>query len=258
MPTEFIFHLVPTDEEALLPQLNKALNKRLELHARAVFPVLWNLTDKLNNRPKAPPHVLERRQKLNLFLTTLLLLLGLFLLIPAVFRPSQEMLGLGIVGAVTVVCGSAGLWIKQRELLALTALPIGTLLTVGAVLDLRQLGNLLPLGLTGMILGTAALLTYKTAHRSAFDKEAAHLLYIRSHIPEEALPQVAFSSDGIFIGGGEVIPYQECEGAFETADLYLFLRNDRALLLQKHELTNESPAAFSQFLEQYLDLHYCV
>ena len=258
MPSEFIFHLVPTSEDALLPQLNKALNKRLELHARAIFPVLWNLTDKLNNRPKAPPHILRRRRKLDLCLTTLLLVLGLFVLIPAMFRPSQETLVVGIVGAIAVVCGSVGLWVKQRELLALVALPLGTLLTCGAILDLRRLGSLFVLGVIGILLGGSAWLTYRTAHRSIFAKEAAHLLYLRSHLPENASPLVIFSADGIFIGDNEPIPYSECEGAFETADLYLFLRNDRALLLQKKELTNSTPAVFSAFLTDRLELHYCV
>ena len=258
MPTEFIFHLVPTEEEALLPQLNKALHKRLELHARAIFPVLWNLTDKLNNRPKAPPHVLQRRRKLNLFLTTLLLLVGLFILIPSMFQPSPEMLGVGIVGAIAVVYGAVGLWVNQRELLALVALPLGTLLTGGAMLDLQRMGSLFILGVIGILLGGMAWLTYKNAHKSTFAKESAHLLHIRSHLPENAFPQVSFSRDGIFIGENEPIPYSECEGAFETDDLYLFLRNDRALLLQKKELTNSSPAVFSTFLAEYLELHYCV
>ena len=255
MPSEFIFHLTPTDEEALLSQLTKALNKRLELHARAIFPAMWNLTDKLNNRPKAPAHVLRRRRKLNLALTVLFLLMGLFLLIPAMVQPLP---GPGIVGALAVAFSSVGLWVKQRDLLALVALPIGSLLAVGALLDFEQLGGLFLLGLIGLLVGGGALFTYKTAHRSTFAKEAAALLRVRSHLPEESFPPVVFSDAGIFIGDSEAIPYSECEGAFETADLYLFLRNDRALLLQKRELINATPAEFSHFLEQHLDLNYCV
>ena len=258
MPSEFLFHLVPTDEDALLPQLTKALDKRLELHSRAIFPVLWNLTDSLNNRPKAPPHVLRRRRKLNLLLNTLCLVLGLFLLIPAMFQPSQELLVPGMLGAVAVACGAVALWVKERSLLALITLPLGTLMAVGALVDLHQLGSLFLLGIGGLLLGAAAKATQHSASRSAFAKEAAHLLHVRSHLPEESFPQVSFSREGIFIGGGEAIPYSECEAAFETADLYLFLRNDRALLLQKKELVNSTPSVFSAFLSEQLELTYCV
>lgn len=258
MSSEFVFHLTHADEKALLPQLNKALDKRLELHSRAIFPAMWNLTDQLNNQPKAPAHVLRRRRKIGLILTSLCLLLGLFLLIPSMYTPCREMLVPGMIGAIAVAFSSVELWIRQRGLLAAFALPIGALLTLGSLVDLTQLDGLLPLGLTGLLLGIAALLTRKKAHRSVFAKESAHLLHIRSTLPEEAFPRVAFSPDGIFIGDGEPIPYSECENVFETADLYLFLRNDRALLLQKSELTNGTPTQFSDFLAEHLTLTYCV
>ena len=202
--------------------------------------------------------MLKRRRRINLFCTTLLLLLGLFLLIPAMFSSSDALLAPGIVGALAVVCGTVGLWVKQRSLLALVALPIGTLLTFVGLVDFQNLGSLCLLGVIGLILGAAARGTYKTAHLSTLSREAAFLLHIRSYLPEDSFPPVSFAPEGVYIGDGEAIPYSECESAFETLDLYLFLRNDRALLLQKKELVNGTPAQFSAFLSHHLDLIYCI
>lgn len=111
----FQFHTAPVTEEekaVFTPQLAMALDKRLELHSRRTMPGLWSVTDRLNSMPRASEAVLKRRQVRYRIYGVVLLVLGLFLLIPGLMEP-QELAGPLVVGALCVVSGI--LYLRPRR-----------------------------------------------------------------------------------------------------------------------------------------------
>lgn len=113
----FQFHTTPVTEEekaVFTPQLAMALDKRLELHSRRTMPGLWSVTDRLNSMPRTSEAVLKRRQVRYRIYGVVLLVLGLFLLIPGLMEP-QELAGLLAVGALCVVSGILYLRPRRRD-----------------------------------------------------------------------------------------------------------------------------------------------
>ncbi len=111
----FQFHTTPVTEEekaVFTPQLAMALDKRLELHSRRTMPGLWSVTDRLNSMPRASEAVLKRRQVRYRIYGVVLLVLGLFLLIPGLMEP-QELAGL--LAALCVVSGILYLRPRRRD-----------------------------------------------------------------------------------------------------------------------------------------------
>lgn len=77
------------DVPDLRRELAQAMDKRLELHSRRTMPGLWSLVDRLNRASRAPEPVLKRRRVRYRIYGALLLLLGLFLLIPGLMEPKE-------------------------------------------------------------------------------------------------------------------------------------------------------------------------
>jgi hypothetical protein len=103
---DFVFTLTEYNDELFKPQVSKALEKRTELVSRKKCPNIWRLTDKLNSKEKAPEEVLKKRHTRYRVYGIILLLLGLFLLIPSLTRPDELMIPL-IVGAFSSGVGIA-------------------------------------------------------------------------------------------------------------------------------------------------------
>lgn len=83
---EFIF--CPTAyEEGLEDELSRALEKRTEILSRAAHPELWEKTDQLNEIAARGAKKRERMKKMRNLLPWVLLILGLFLLIPGLMDP---------------------------------------------------------------------------------------------------------------------------------------------------------------------------
>ena len=103
---EFVFELTKYNDISFKLQVSKALEKRTELVSRNKHPRLWKYTDKLNSKKKAPEQVLEKRRSRYKVYGIVLLLLGLFLLIPSLMAMApKEMLIPLLVGAFTVGIG---------------------------------------------------------------------------------------------------------------------------------------------------------
>lgn len=112
----FQFHTTPVTEEekaVFTPQLAMALDKRLELHSRRTMPGLWSVTDRLNSMPRASEAVLKRRQVRYRIYGVVLLVLGLFLLIPGLMEPRELAIPM-VVGALCVVSGVAYLRPRRK------------------------------------------------------------------------------------------------------------------------------------------------
>ena len=101
---EFVFELTKYNDISFKSQVSKALEKRTELVSRDKHPQLWKYTDKLKSKKKAPEQVLEKRRSRYKVYGIVLLLLGLFLLIPSLMEPKEMLIPL-LVGAFTVGIG---------------------------------------------------------------------------------------------------------------------------------------------------------
>ena len=115
MSVRFCFTETPlTAEEkaALLSQLARALDKRLEIHSRRTVPGIWSVTDRLNSMAKAPEAVLRRRWVRYRIYGVILLILGLLLLIPALAEPG-ELTQLLVLGALCLLSGA--LYLRPRR-----------------------------------------------------------------------------------------------------------------------------------------------
>lgn len=85
---EFVFQIYGCPPGDWTQQLALALEKRTELHSRQQLPSLWRTIDRLGS-PKMPEPVLKRRRIRYKIYGVILILLGLFLLIPGLIKPAE-------------------------------------------------------------------------------------------------------------------------------------------------------------------------
>ena len=99
----FLFRTGKYDLPGLTQQLSRALEKRTELESRAKMPRMWRTIDNLNDK-KEPDEVLEKRRRRNRIYGVVLLILGVFLLVPGLMDPEKMTLQL-FAGCVGIVAG---------------------------------------------------------------------------------------------------------------------------------------------------------
>lgn len=260
MNEKVIFDVEPIDVDAMCPQVSSALEKRTELHSRAAFPKMWELTDKLNSVEKAPHAVQENRRKRRSFFGFWDWILGLFLLIPGMLNP-QEMIVPLVVGALAFGAGVVVLWRNKRVLLGILSLAQGVVLCMGALGNPEELGQLLVLGVAGMVIGIAALLTAKRQKMNPFDKTARQLLQGRSAVPEDAALQIEFTPTAMIVSQSETVVQEVLYGSFEwiieTPDLLLMIYEGKATILQKKEQTSGSLEDLRERIGQQVQWAVC-
>ena len=102
--TEYRFVLTPYDP-SFADELSRALEKRTELSSRKKYPGLWRQTDRLHayNERTGNAGTGKGRKIFRTVLTVVLLLLGLFLLIPGLMDPKNLKEPL-VVGILAVSC----------------------------------------------------------------------------------------------------------------------------------------------------------
>ncbi len=110
---EFVFQISPCNNPALPQQVSFALKKRTELIAKAKYPRVWKVIDRLHTK-KAPESVLERRRIRYRIYGMLLLAMGLFLLIPGLLEP-KELFAPLIAGILGVAAGVCTLWSGRNQ-----------------------------------------------------------------------------------------------------------------------------------------------
>ena len=101
---EFIFQVTDLNEEVLVPQISKALEKRTELRSRQTAPKMWNATDKLNESNKMTEEEKKRRRMRKKILGVLFMILGVILFVPGLVKRDGNMMAL-IVGAIAIIVG---------------------------------------------------------------------------------------------------------------------------------------------------------
>lgn len=106
----FPFHMSPYDTDSLLPQVSKALEKRMELVSRERYPHMWKVTDRF----RAEAQEKKRSRLRTRILSVVCLAAGIFLLVPGILEP-QELLVPLLVGAFATVFGILGLWGSRKK-----------------------------------------------------------------------------------------------------------------------------------------------
>ena len=250
MDRDFTFRLAPADL-SLTPQLSRTLVQRSELRSREAYPRLWDLTDRLNDRASASSPLSKGHRLFQGLFSLVCFLLGLFLLIPFAVEP-ENLLVPGITGAIATVVGAVFLWYYSKLTLGILSLGLGAVLTLGAVLNVQELGRLLPIGAALLALGFAALFVRKRPSTTKFDKAAKQLIDSRNALPQDQPVLVTFSDDGINSPEALLSPYANLDGVFESEDLYLVELAGKFLLLQKKELIRGTPSEFSAFIRKKL------
>lgn len=94
------FQTTAYDVERLLPEVTAALDKRLERESRKRLPGLWKTIDRLPGG-KAPNEMTRSRRIYRRVVGTILLLVGLFLVIPGMVAP-DELFGPLLVGLFAI------------------------------------------------------------------------------------------------------------------------------------------------------------
>lgn len=108
--TNYIFQISPYDTKKLLPQVSKALERRMEIISREQYPGLWKHTDKFNSMA----HGRTRSRFRTRLMSVVCLAAGIFLFVPSLMKP-QELLVPLLAGAVAVIAGIGGLWRSRKH-----------------------------------------------------------------------------------------------------------------------------------------------
>lgn len=255
--TTFTFNLTPLDPDRCRTQISLALEKRTELVSRKKYPMLWNITDKLNGTQEIPPSQRKGRKKILCFLGAFTWLASSFLLIPALVAP-EELSGALTVASCCLGVGTYYLWRYGRTLLASFALALGLFLLFGALGNPQALGELLWLAIADLVIGIASLVTRKRAKLPPFDRAARKLLDDRQHkLDPKIQVQVTFSPVGMTIrqtGADGVwkeespLPYSAIPFILETEDLILPISQDTVTVLLKKDLLTGTLSELRTFL----------
>lgn len=239
MEQTFSFSVTPMDPAVLRPQVRDALEKRNERLSREKYPKLWEATDRLNRVQKVSPAVSARRRRRECVGGVVNWLLGLLLLLPGLMEPS-EMVAPLVVGGLGFGLGMGMLFKRKPRLLTMLNLPLGLLLTFGAVANRQELGNFLWLGLVCLVVGIAARLPRRKVRRDPYDEAAGVLLEGKDNDALRVL-RVRFDGDGMTVTQagteqGVVVPYDRMEMILETEDLLLVVDGETITTLQKKDL----------------------
>lgn len=105
----YMFRIHSYEIEKLLPQVSKALEKRMELVSRQRYPGMWKYTDKLNSTAHGPMKSKARTK----IMSVIYLVLGIFLFLPGLMEPQELLIPL-LVGAIAIGAGIGGLW-RSRD-----------------------------------------------------------------------------------------------------------------------------------------------
>lgn len=253
---QFLFPITPIAHPAsALVQLEEALERRTEIYSREKLPGVWRRIDKLNGSHRIPPECLAGRRIFRTVLATIYWFLGVFALFPGLMLP-EDLPYLLPAGVCAMVIAVFILFRRHKGVLGGLSLATGTAAMILAHGGIEGASRFFVSGVLLLLLGVIALVFCKRTGKNRFTKEAKRILNTRVKIAPEQMASFCFSGEMMTLSIGNAEPmtilYSSLKAVLETADLLLLLfQDDRALLLQKQELTWGSVAELLTFLEQY-------
>jgi len=141
------------------------------------------------------------------------------------------------------------------RLLSLLCLLLGIFLFVPGLMKPKELLVPLLAGAIGIGAGIGGLWRNRKNRKTPFETSAALLFKSIGSIAPEDRIRILFS-DLCMMLSSENIAYENFEGVFISRDLYLFTYGEKALLLQKKDLTDADPCAFEDFLAEKFKVLY--
>jgi len=102
--SHYVFQIPLYDIDKHLSQVSQVLEKRTELLSRQSFPKLWKATDKLNRLVRKPESVSKRQRVFRKMSGGLLLVMGIFLVVPGMVEP-KELTSVLVIGIVSFLFG---------------------------------------------------------------------------------------------------------------------------------------------------------
>lgn len=241
------------DEDKLLKQISYCLEKHTEFVSRKAYPKMWELTDKINSVEKAPKNVLEKRYKINAFLSAFNWILGTLLLATVLFDFKGVSLIL-VVGIAGFICGCSGLWKHNRKLLGVLSIITGILFCIGAKGNPEELGNFLYFGILLIIIAILSFVIKKS--KDPFEKSAYKLIEKRNNIENaDGLLETCFFDDYMLLSGGseeksDKIKYNQFELVVETEDLFFIVFDEKVVIICKKDIIDGEIQELSRFLSE--------
>lgn len=110
---DYEFQISPYQDSSFVQQVSCALEKRTEFLARKKHPKMWNITDSFHAK-KVPEIVLNRRRFRYRIYGVLLIIMGVFLLVPGIMEPQELAVPL-LAGILGVLIGVFTLWSSNAQ-----------------------------------------------------------------------------------------------------------------------------------------------
>ncbi|MDO5061924.1 MAG: hypothetical protein Q4D77_02005 [Peptostreptococcaceae bacterium] len=114
---EYIFQITRIDAENKEKQVSKMLEKRVEIISRSKAAPIWRITDRLNqNRSSSTisEEVRKKRRARMKIWSILLILLGIFLIVPALMDPRGLLMPL-LFGGLLILYGITNLTVSKES-----------------------------------------------------------------------------------------------------------------------------------------------
>lgn len=156
---------------------------------------------------------------------------------------------------------------KQRnnlrtKIMGIVFLVLGIFLFIPGILKPQELLVPLLAGAFAMVIGILYLYSSRKNKQNPFDKSAKILLTGKDTISAEQSIMVSFSETGMEIRADDKdfqhIPYNDFESMIETVDLFLFVHDTRATVLQKKDLTSRATNDFRNFISKNIPQYQSV
>lgn len=133
----------------------------------------------------------------------------------------------------------------RTRVLSILCLVLGILLLVPGLMEPQELMVPLVAGAVAVVVGIGGLWNRQKHRKNPFDNSAAILLSGLQTLPQGQDLQVSFSRDGMALGASakaeQSVPWEQFTCAVQTADTFLFVYEDKVLLLQKKDLRQGTP-----------------
>lgn len=207
----FVFRLHAYSQPGLTDELEKALEKRTELHSRRKLPRIWRFIDWMNTRQRRrearrqPKETAMKKWKPIWFRIygIILILFGIFLLVPGLMSPDELAVPL-VAGAVSMVVGFLYLlpWKRKKS----------------------------------------------DKFRVAAKKLLSGMQGFEQHRDDPV--QVLFHQDGMVLPGDRLVPYDGMDTVVETEHLLLLTWEGHVTVLQKSDLNPVAHQDFIRYLEE--------